>query len=92
MEMSGQLQTAADTRWLGDWAGLRVGLDNEEKRKISCTCRELNPGSSASSLSLSQLSYLGEGEDNSWTSPSVCLPKGFVSQIKVKSNQNTVKS
>jgi hypothetical protein len=32
------------THWIGGLVGPRVGLDNVEERKISCPCRELNPG------------------------------------------------
>jgi hypothetical protein len=39
--------------------GPRAGLDAVEKRKISCPCRESNPGSCALSPSVYQLSYGG---------------------------------
>jgi hypothetical protein len=32
------------THWTGSWVGSRAGLDEEEKRIISSSCREPNPG------------------------------------------------
>jgi hypothetical protein len=32
------------THWIGGWVSPRAGLDAVEKRKISCPCRESNPG------------------------------------------------
>jgi hypothetical protein len=32
------------TRLIGGWVGTRAGLDATWKRKISCPCRESNPG------------------------------------------------
>jgi hypothetical protein len=46
---------STDTRFIGDWAGPRVGLDAVEKGKIYC--RELKPGRPAGSSSLYRLSY-----------------------------------
>jgi hypothetical protein len=34
---------APGTHWIGDWVGLKAGLDAVEKRKISCACQESNP-------------------------------------------------
>jgi hypothetical protein len=52
MEVSGQLHAMVtllpgeeplpSTYWIGGWVGLRSDLDNMEKRKISCPCRESN--------------------------------------------------
>jgi len=36
----------ANTLWRGSWVVPRAGLDILEIRKISCSCRHLNPGSS----------------------------------------------
>jgi hypothetical protein len=65
VEVSGQLQLqplclremSLSTHWLGGWAGLRAGLDAVEKRKVSCSRWEWNPGTSACSPSLYRLSY-----------------------------------
>jgi len=35
------------THWTGVWAGTKTSLDDLEKRQISCSCQELNPGSSS---------------------------------------------
>ena len=35
-------ESACCTYWMGSWPGPRVGLDELEKRKISCFCRESN--------------------------------------------------
>jgi hypothetical protein len=39
-------ERAPGTYWLGDWVGLRVGLDVVEKRE-TYNCRESNPGHQA---------------------------------------------
>jgi hypothetical protein len=44
---------------IGDWVGPKAGLDAVEKRKISCPCRESDPGRPAVSPSLYRLSYSG---------------------------------
>jgi hypothetical protein len=54
MVVSGQLhapgrfitgETAPGTDWIGNWVGLRVGLDPVAKSKSNrCPCREWNPG------------------------------------------------
>jgi len=36
----------ANTLWIGSWVGPRAGQDILERRKISCSCKHLNPGSS----------------------------------------------
>jgi hypothetical protein len=33
------------THWIRGWVGPRAGLDDVEKRILSCPCRESNPGS-----------------------------------------------
>jgi hypothetical protein len=44
---------------IADWVGLKVGLDTVDKRKISCSCWESNPGRLAYSSSLYRPSYPG---------------------------------
>jgi hypothetical protein len=50
------------THSIRGWVGPGAGLDAMEKRKISYTCRELNPGYSPAQP-VTQLSYSG-----SWSS------------------------
>jgi hypothetical protein len=66
MEVSGQLhataalppeETAPGTHWIGGCLGPRAGPDAMVQRKISCPCRESNPGRPAHSPSLYRLSY-----------------------------------
>jgi hypothetical protein len=38
---------APDTHWIGDWVGLRAGLDTEVTGKIRCLCRGSNPDRSS---------------------------------------------
>jgi hypothetical protein len=45
--------------WIGGWVGPRVALDAVEYRKISCPCRELNPGCPVRSPSPYRLSSSG---------------------------------
>jgi hypothetical protein len=45
-------EIAPGTHWIGGWVGPRAGLDAVEKRRISCPCRESNPGSQARNPSL----------------------------------------
>jgi hypothetical protein len=40
-------EIAPSTHWIGDWVGLRVGLDAEVKKNISRPCRDSNPQSSS---------------------------------------------
>jgi hypothetical protein len=65
MDVSGQLhppatsplgKEAPGTDWLGDWVGLRAGLDAIGKR-IILHCQESNPGRPARIPSLYRLSY-----------------------------------
>jgi hypothetical protein len=49
---------APGTLWIGGWVGHRAGLDTVKKRKMSCPCRESNPGRPAPSPSLYRLSCL----------------------------------
>jgi hypothetical protein len=44
------------TRWIENWLDRRAGLYPVEKRKISCPCRESNPGRPSRSPSLYWLS------------------------------------
>jgi hypothetical protein len=44
---------------IGGWVGLRAGLNAVQKRKITCTFLESNPGRPARNLSLYWLSYSG---------------------------------
>jgi hypothetical protein len=39
-------ERALGTHWIGDWMGLRVGLDAVVKIKITSPCRDSNPRSS----------------------------------------------
>jgi hypothetical protein len=50
---------ARGTHWIRGWVGPRACLEAVKKRKISCPCRESNPGRPAPSPSLSQLYYTG---------------------------------
>jgi hypothetical protein len=43
--------------FIGDWVGLRTGLNAAEKRRISCSCRQSNLGRLACSRSPYRLSY-----------------------------------
>jgi hypothetical protein len=52
-------ERAPGTHWLRGWVVPRAGLDAVEYRKISCLCRESNPGCPACSPSLYRLSYPG---------------------------------
>jgi hypothetical protein len=54
-------EIAPVTLWIGGWVGPRAGLDLWRREK-GCPCRKWNPGRSAGSPSLYQLSY-----------PDVCL-------------------
>jgi hypothetical protein len=55
MEVSGQIYAPTALTpgkdpgiyWIGDWVGSRTGLDVLEKRRISCPCRDSNPGPSS---------------------------------------------
>jgi hypothetical protein len=40
------------THWIGDWVGLRAGLDKEATGKILCRSRGSNPGRSVYSQTL----------------------------------------
>jgi hypothetical protein len=42
---------------IGGWVGPRTGLDDTERRKISCPCRDSNPSRPDRSPSLYQLIY-----------------------------------
>jgi hypothetical protein len=35
------------SHWIGDWVGLRPGLDIEDREKILCPCRGSKPWSSS---------------------------------------------
>jgi hypothetical protein len=52
---------ASGTNWIGDWVGLKAGLDNVEKRKfLTLPKLELRPlGRPACNQSLYRLSYRG---------------------------------
>jgi hypothetical protein len=52
-------ERAPGNHWRGGWVSPRADLDAVEKRKTSCPCRELNPGSPACSPSLYWLSCPG---------------------------------
>jgi hypothetical protein len=52
-------ETAPGTHWIGGWVGASVGLHAVEESKISCSCRESNPGRPVRSSSLCWLSYPG---------------------------------
>jgi hypothetical protein len=54
---SGEIFTG--THYIRGWVGPRTGVDTEEKRKFSCSFRELNPDFSARSPSLYRLNYRG---------------------------------
>jgi hypothetical protein len=71
-------ERAPVTHWLGGWVGPTAGLDAVELRKISCLCRESNPGRPARSPSLYRLSYPGsQGPHNLHTqSDNTHRPKG----------------
>jgi hypothetical protein len=56
-------ETAPGTHWKGGWAGPRTGLDAAEKREMSFSCREQNPGCQALDPSPYRLSYPGSLED-----------------------------
>jgi hypothetical protein len=45
------------SHWIGGWVGPTACLDTLKKRKISYSCKELNPGHPAHNPSLSRLSY-----------------------------------
>jgi hypothetical protein len=47
------------THWIGGWVGPRAGLNVGTRRKILCSCQELNPDSPARSQTLYCLSYCG---------------------------------
>jgi hypothetical protein len=56
-------ERTSGTHWIGDWVGARAGLD-AVKRKISCLCRESNPGCAARGPSLYRLNYLETPKPN----------------------------
>jgi hypothetical protein len=37
-------ENSPGTPWIEGWVGPEAGLDNVEWRKISCPCRQSNPG------------------------------------------------
>jgi hypothetical protein len=58
MELSGRLHAPAallpgrnlGTRWMGGWVGPRDGVDVFKEKKVSCPCRDSNPGLSSALL------------------------------------------
>jgi hypothetical protein len=52
-------ERALDTHWIGGWVGPRASLDTVEKRKVSYSCKQSNPGYPTHSLLPYWLSCLG---------------------------------
>ena len=58
MELSGRLHASAallpgrnlGTRWMGGWVGHRGGVNVFKEDKVSCPCRDSNPGLSSALL------------------------------------------
>jgi hypothetical protein len=59
-------EKAPNTHWVGNWVGPGAGLDDVEKRNISCICRESNHRRPAHSLSLYRLRYPGSRNTLEW--------------------------
>jgi hypothetical protein len=71
-------ERAPATHPIGDWVGPGAGLDAVEKRKISCPCRESNPGHSASRPSLWRPSYPSSCNNNVSLYIVTCLLKARI--------------
>ena len=56
------------THWIGGWMGPRASLDILEERKISCSLRSSNTGSSSQKISRQNISFCQTAEihRNSW--------------------------
>jgi hypothetical protein len=50
-------ERATGTHWTGDWLGPKAYMNAMEKRKISCSCWELNPSHPVCNQFLYQLNY-----------------------------------
>jgi len=70
MEMSSQhtgrftpRERASGTHRIGGWMGPRAGLKAAAKRKISCLCRESNPGRPARVVVIIHMGWGGGGKE-----------------------------